>query len=147
MQIRSWSRILADRQMKEINLRNTALGEEEREIFIYMLLLLVREEIYIAACYTMLIYIYRVGPRFAFECSWTGPRNLAWRIRKKKNKKKHEKGGEIGAIARENELNTKIGILFYKCWLLLNVEYCSATNSRVFARETRVFITQHYFLL
>lgn len=70
-----------------------------------MLLLLVREEIYIAAWYTMLIYIYRIGPRFAFGCSWTGSRNLAWRM--KKQEKKHEKGGEIGAIARENELNDK----------------------------------------
>lgn len=54
----------------------------------------------------MLIYIYRVGPRFAFDCSWTGSRNLAWR-RKKKKKQKLEKGGEIDAIARENELNDK----------------------------------------
>lgn len=53
----------------------------------------------------MLIYIYRIGPRFAFGCSWTGSRNLAWRM--KKMEKKHEKGGEIGAIARENELNDK----------------------------------------
>lgn len=102
---------------------------KEEIYYIYATTTCARRDLY---CRVWYVNLYIASIRiFMFDCSRIGSGMM-------EEKKQNGKGNEIEMRSRERmnvTINTEIGILFYKCWLLLNVEYCSAESSRAFVWE------------
>jgi len=126
---------------EETKFEKHCAGRNERRDILYIRYYYLRGKRSILPC-DMLIYTSR---RSAFLCSIVrGSVRANWHDGGRETKRERQR--DRCDREREWTINTKIRILFYKCWLLLNVEYCSAESSRAFVWEINLCLKLGIFI-